>query len=528
MRTRIDAGRRVGFLALWALAGGISLAAQGPPVLRSGAPGEKIVNGFPIAGEPAVGLFDTGTGSCTATLIGCSTALTAAHCVCTDPVTHQILTGAQCAQRPDLLDPSNKFVFFHQAGLFHLASVAVHPAFVFGQTSDLAVLKLSSPVTGIAPTPLNATQKPGLQTQGTIVGFGLTEDGSSGAGIKRIGSLRLSTCAAAGLNGANHLCATLAAPLGPPGSNSGTCHGDSGGPLFVNFGAGPVLAGVTSGGDSPTQNCLPLNHLWFADEFKDRAWIEGAAGLDLGTSACGGVPAAGGPGTSLSGGLDVLSSARPSGTFAIGGAAVPTRLRVAVSGESYRSNDYVLYVKRDSAPTPSSFDCKGDGPGALAFCDLSAPTSTEWRMRVDLVSGFGGPYEIVTELITQPAPAPCVPSATTLCIDDQPGDRRFAVTATFETGAASGQGGAIGLGSLGVNQGGLFWFFSQANPELLVKVLNGCGLNDRFWVFLSGGTNVGVTVKIVDTVTGNSYMKVNPIGTPFPTIQDTTVGLPCS
>ena len=124
-------------------------------------------------------------------------------------------------------------------------------------------------------------------------------------------------------------------------------------------------------------------------------------------------------------------------------------------------------------------------------------------------------------------PAPCAPSATTLCLDDLPGDRRFAVTADFEAPSSQGHGQAIPLGSLGVGRGGLFWFFSPDNPELLVKVLNACAINDRFWVFVSAGTNVGVTLRITDTLNGNAYTKVNPQGTPFPTLQDTVVGLPC-
>ena len=38
----------------------------------------------------------------------------------------------------------------------------------------------------------------------------------------------------------------------------------------------------------------------------------------------------------------------------------------------------------------------------------------------------------------------------------------------------------------------------------LVEVLDACGLNDRFWVFTAGTTNVEWTLRVVDTRTGRS------------------------
>lgn len=124
----------------------------------------------------------------------------------------------------------------------------------------------------------------------------------------------------------------------------------------------------------------------------------------------------------------------------------------------------------------------------------------------------------------------CNPDATTLCIDDTAGDRRFQVRASFSTsqgGGQSGSGHAVGLSTLGVNQGGLFWFFSANNPELLVKVLDGCGANSRHWVFASAGTNVGVTLTVTDTKTGAVKVYTNPDLQSWAPIQD-TAAFPCS
>ena len=110
-------------------------------------------------------------------------------------------------------------------------------------------------------------------------------------------------------------------------------------------------------------------------------------------------------------------------------------------------------------------------------------------------------------------PTACAPSATTLCVSDKPGDARFRVEVDFFTdrnGGSSGQGRAIPLENLGVRRGGMFWFFSADNPELLVKVLDGCSQNGHFWVFWSAGTTVGRELRVTDTFTGVEAVYMNP------------------
>lgn len=119
----------------------------------------------------------------------------------------------------------------------------------------------------------------------------------------------------------------------------------------------------------------------------------------------------------------------------------------------------------------------------------------------------------------------CQASATVLCIDDQPGDRRFQLAVSYSTaegGARSGNGQAIALLPVGVDHGGLFWFFGSDNPEMLVKVLNGCASNNRFWLFFSAGTNVGFTLTALDTATGAQRTYQNPDLTAALPVQDTS------
>ncbi len=122
-------------------------------------------------------------------------------------------------------------------------------------------------------------------------------------------------------------------------------------------------------------------------------------------------------------------------------------------------------------------------------------------------------------------PGPCIPSATTLCIDGQPGDKRFQVQVGFQTaqgGGSSGSARSVSLAPVGITRGGAFWFFSPDNPELLVKVLDGCTINDREWFFASAATNVAFIITVTDTKTGEQKLYANAdLSVPEP-IQDTS------
>lgn len=67
---------------------------------------------------------------------------------------------------------------------------------------------------------------------------------------------------------------------------------------------------------------------------------------------------------------------------------------------------------------------------------------------------------------------------------------------------------------------GWFWFFSPGNLELVVKVLDGCGINGHYWVFAAGLTNVEVDLEITDTDAMITRTWQNPLGTDFEPVLD--------
>jgi hypothetical protein len=118
----------------------------------------------------------------------------------------------------------------------------------------------------------------------------------------------------------------------------------------------------------------------------------------------------------------------------------------------------------------------------------------------------------------------CNSDLTTLCIEHPSAGSRFQARVHFETtqgGGAAGDAEVIPLADLGVAQGGIFWFFRRDNPEMLLKVLDGCAVNGHFWVFYSAATNVGFVATVVDTLAGETQTYINPDRTPALPLLDT-------
>jgi hypothetical protein len=73
---------------------------------------------------------------------------------------------------------------------------------------------------------------------------------------------------------------------------------------------------------------------------------------------------------------------------------------------------------------------------------------------------------------------------------------RFCLTVTWTDASGTHASAPIAFRS---DSSAGFWFFNPANWELQVKMLDGCGLNHRFWVLASGATNLDYQLNIVDT-----------------------------
>jgi hypothetical protein len=202
-------------------------------------------------------------------LIGCSTILTAAHCVAKDD------------------NVSNYKVFLPHGGLFELTGKIQYQRDKYippdnggsGSFADVAVLALAKPVEGISPQQISVDHEhvPGLK--GTIVGYGVTRGSAMDYGLKRFGYVVASACPAYEQK------RDLVCWHFQQGPTSDTCSGDSGGPLLRSDDQ-TIVSGVTSGGNA---SCQPPDDAFDASVFRNRAWIKSAAGANLGHTTCGSV-----------------------------------------------------------------------------------------------------------------------------------------------------------------------------------------------------------------------------------------------
>ena len=150
----------------------------------------------------------------------------------------------------------------------------------------------------------------------------------------------------------------------------------------------------------------------------------------------------------------------------------------------------------------------GASPVSVVY---TLPGSGYYLIKVRSMVPFGyGDYSL-----SLTASAGTTPCAQGLCLNGG----RFQVTATWRK--SDGTTGS-GTPSLLTGDTGYFWFFGSDNIELVVKVLDGRGVNGHFWVFASGLTNVQVDLSVLDTSTHAVKTYQNPLGTAFQPIQDTS------
>lgn len=86
----------------------------------------------------------------------------------------------------------------------------------------------------------------------------------------------------------------------------------------------------------------------------------------------------------------------------------------------------------------------------------------------------------------------CVESETVLCLQEG----RYEVTVDF---TANGETMPAKVARPRTEDSGLFYFFEPNNWEMLLKVLDGCGVNQHHWVFAATASDVGIRLVVRDT-----------------------------
>jgi plastocyanin len=163
------------------------------------------------------------------------------------------------------------------------------------------------------------------------------------------------------------------------------------------------------------------------------------------------------------------------------------------------------------AANATTFSASGLNPAKLYF----------FRVRAGGSGGTFSAYSNEASAATDTTPGPCVADATTLCINGG----RYKAKISWRTGDGSGVGSAVPIPS--APDSGLFFFFNATNIEMLLKVLNACAVNSRYWVFFAATTNVEFTLTVTDTQSGKVKVYFNPLNSPAAPIQDVDAFATC-
>jgi hypothetical protein len=367
--------RSAGVVSILASGCAVDLGMDSPE--EAGRGSSPIVNGQATTDFPTTGILMVAGSQdqlvCSGTLIGCDRFLTAAHCVCAGD-------GASCQDSA----PSEPLVVYLQnAGFFTVTAQHVHPDFVFPD-SDVAVLELGRPVTGLRPSALPSAA-PTMGQSGVIVGFGRSGGGEQDFGIKQYGSIVTAECPA-DASGPGHVCWRF------QGNGANTCNGDSGGPLFIDDPAGGIaVAGITSGGIR--NDCLAGDHsydnevFWFADYIADVA-----GGRErLAAASCGDLPHVGEPGAAVASQQGTLGPGE-SADFEVEVPAGTAELRVSLNSTEGSNPD--LFIRAGGEASEGDNDCAATTPSSYGFCQVSSPLPGRWHL---LVRGIGaGDFQLTS------------------------------------------------------------------------------------------------------------------------------------
>ncbi|MEK6375105.1 MAG: hypothetical protein AABO58_20730 [Acidobacteriota bacterium] len=191
---------------------------------------------------------------------------------------------------------------------------------------------------------------------------------------------------------------------------------------------------------------------------------------------------------------------------------IDANTKITLSMQSFSFSSLLILTNDAATAVLASANAPSGGTATASYTTLSAGYYLALAGPVaDLATGNYALSMTCTKVST----GACTPSSTTMCLNND----RFAVSATWRTtNGNSGNGQAVRLSS----DTGYFTFFSASNVEVVIKVLNACGLNSKYWVFAGGLTDVAVTLTVRDTKSGTVKTYNNPLGLAFQPIQDTS------
>ncbi len=179
----------------------------------------------------------------------------------------------------------------------------------------------------------------------------------------------------------------------------------------------------------------------------------------------------------------------------------PTTARLTWVDRSDNETGFEVHYRRDGSSQWGQLDepLPANWTWTEVVWDEPPPVKT-WHFRLRAFNDSGGAYSNTTTVTLpgsdsnpdpDPDPGPEDCPSDQACIDGG----RFDVFVWFWNKGLWNRAERLTTADLG-QYGAVFYFFGPENPELLIKVINGCRINRHWWVYGSAATDLNYQVKV--------------------------------
>lgn len=146
---------------------------------------------------------------------------------------------------------------------------------------------------------------------------------------------------------------------------------------------------------------------------------------------------------------------------------------------------------------------------------LAEGSTFQYRLRAEGPAGLSD-YSQIAAGATDGATGACAEGPGRLCL----AEGRFEATVRYRN--TEGEPARLAKRSElpGAPRSGLFSFGPDDEMQLLLNVLDGCSVNDHYWVHLAALTDLELDVAVRDTLTGRTWVFHNPAGKAAEAVRD--------